>query len=83
MSSITITVLDEIRSALADTDEEIRAAALEALGSYMGAGEPADADQAEALGPDYICAMDDGRIVAWGADIVIAPGVSGREIIIL
>lgn len=82
-ATLTAAALASIAGRLADTDVEIRAAALEALGDYMGVGEPADAEQAEALGPDYICALDDGRIVAWGAEIAIAPGVSGREIITL
>ena len=33
-----------------------------------GLGEPTSVICAETLGPDYICAMDDGAIVAWGAE---------------
>lgn len=79
---LTAAALASITARLAAADDDVRAAALEELGAYMGTGEPADAERAEELGPDYVCAMDDGRIVAWGAEYVIRPSVTGREIIV-
>ena len=38
------------------------------IADIAGLGEPASKTYAELLGTDYICAMDDGAIIAWGAE---------------
>ena len=52
----------------------------EQLGEWHGTGAPREdlQETAELIGPDYICAIDDGSILAWGADRAI-----GREIVII
>jgi len=79
---LTRAVLDGIETRLASQDEDVRMAAEEELGSYCGTGTPYDDDAAEQIGPDYICALDTGEIVAWGGDYVICPGVDGRKIVV-
>ncbi len=54
--------------------------ALEALDRYAGVGSPANPAFAKAIGPDFICALSDGTVAAWGRDIVLASGVIGREL---
>lgn len=49
------------------------------LGSWVGTG---DADFIDSLGPDYICTLDDGRVVAWGRDITTIQGDVDRELVI-
>jgi hypothetical protein len=60
-------------------EEELRAIN-EELGQWFGEGQPrADlSETALAIGADYICALADGSILAWGADRAI-----GREIVII
>lgn len=53
----------------------------ETLAPWAGTGT-ADADFAASLGPDYICALDDGRILAWGGDAVTVPGAADRKLLI-
>lgn len=64
------------REALAEELEAINVQ----LGDWCGEGTPR-ADLAEidhTLGPDYICALENGSILAWGRDRAI-----GRELIIV
>ena len=49
----------------------------EEIGTYAGTGEPTDETKADELTTDYHCALDDGRIVFWGADQT-APGRTFR-----
>lgn len=36
--------------------------------TIAGPNAPANTTYAETLGPDYICATDDGSIIAWGPE---------------
>ena len=62
--------------ALADWEAE--------LGQFAGSGTPSDEAKADELSTDYICALDDGSIVAWGAEHPI-PGYQRtyREVAVL
>jgi hypothetical protein len=44
--------------------------ALVELGTHCGTGTPLLVldDLSREIGPDYVCALDTGEIVAWGAD---------------
>lgn len=81
-ATITFATLQSFIERFASEDDAVRLTALEDFGAYAGTGTPANDAQAEDLGPDYVCALDDGRIVAWGGDFAIKPGVVGREIVV-
>lgn len=59
-------------------DEDAEETARFQLGDLAGTGTPANEAFAESLGIDYVCALEDGTIVAHGADIAL-PG-RGRSI---
>ena len=84
---LTITILDTIKAdidaAIERRDDDAWADAEARLAGYADSGEPADQAQADECGPDYICALDDGRVVAWGRDYVAWPGRVAREIVVL
>ena len=55
----------------------------EQLGKWCGANKPSDVREdmravADACGPDFICGLSDGSLLAWGGERVI-----GREIVII
>lgn len=52
------------------------------LDQYAGTGTPASEAYAEALGIDYICALEDGTIAAWGGDIA-RNGYTDRELVFI
>ena len=59
--------------------EELRAID-EQLGEWCGEGQAREdlRATADAIGSDYICALEEGSILAWGADRVIC-----RQIVII
>lgn len=66
--TLTTTALEAFITDLRSNDSEVALLALLKLGGHTGEGFPASEAYAEALGGDYICALEDGTIVAWGAD---------------
>lgn len=80
---LTMAMLDDIRERLASADDAVASEALDEIGGYAGTGTPADEGEAIECGPDYICALDDGRVVAWGSEYVRRPGAVGRKVIVL
>jgi len=57
----------DIANAIAAYEAD-RAKWREAFAPVLDAGEPASEAFAVSIGADYICAMSDGTIVAWGAE---------------
>lgn len=52
------------------------------LDRLAGTGTPTNEAYAEAIGADYICALEDGTIAAWGADIG-RNGYTDRELVFI
>lgn len=79
-----ITRMDAVQELSAFHDREALAEKLgainEQLGTWCGEGEVREElrETSYAIGPDYICALEDGSILAWGRDRVI-----GRELYII
>lgn len=69
-----------------DAYDEARLATFDRLNLFLYTGEPVGYPEGfdEDLAEDYVCALDDGRIVAWGSEHPI-PGASRtwRELVIV
>lgn len=64
-----------------DDNDDFLDEALIALSDVSNVGTAANQAYAEAIGPDYICALEDGTIAAWGGDMVIGAGVVARKLV--
>lgn len=78
---------DDLRDRLIGEDDDDHAAAHEELGAYVNTGLAELDDElrryAQAIEPDFVCVLDDGRIVSWGADHLRYPGAIGRDLILV
>lgn len=77
-------ILNDIDARLHSRDENVSGDALCELGYYSGTGTPrVDLSRYSGeIGPDYICALDTGDIVAWCAEYTDGFGHDGRELIV-
>lgn len=64
-----------------DDNGDFLDSAMVALSEFSNVGTPASEAYAEAIGPDYICALEDGTIAAWGGDMLIGAGVVARQLV--
>ena len=64
----------------ADVADELSMIDSETVGQWAGTGRHREGLErtARKIGPDYICALDDGSILAWGAE-----GLLGRDVVII
>lgn len=79
------TMTREAMTALVDAHYEARADdwdGIVELEDVAGTGTPASEAFAQQLGADYICALEDGTIAAWGAEIV-RDGYTDRELVFI